>query len=767
MISESLAVALEHHQAGRLPEAEGIYRQILEVEPNYPDAWHLLGVVAHQAGQHERAAEHIHYAIRLKDTDAAYYNNLGEVYRARQMIPEAIDCYQRAIELSPNVADSYNNLGLALREQGQRATAITCYLQALQRKPDFVEAYGNLGLALQEEGQLAESIACYRRAAELKPDFALAQNNLGALLALQGEYAEAIVYFKQSLQTMPDYPDAHHNIGAALLDMGQAAEAVPWIEKALQLQPDYPEAHNSLGNARQRFGQMAEAAICYQKALQLKPDYPEAHNNLGLSLQNQGHVSEAIHGYERALYLRPDFVDAHVNRSFAWLLTRNFEHGWLEYEWRWLLKNVRRRSFCQPQWDGQAAPEKTVLLHAEQGLGDTIQFIRYVPLVKQLVGRVIVECQERLVPLLANCSGVDQWITTGQNLPDFDLHAPLLSLPRLFRTSLADIPADVPYVAASPELIEQWRVRLSGIEGIKVGISWQGNPTYRFDHCRSIPLAQYGPLAELPGIRLISLQKSDGTEQLDEIRERFHVEDISRDLDEQAGPFMDTAAVMMNLDLVITSDSAIAHLAGALGVPVWVALPMMPDWRWLLDRDDSPWYPTMRLFRQKTLGEWEDVFESIASELRTITGGDRSRLHPATRLETPPIAVPMAPGELLDKIAILEIKTRRISDGNKSRNVQRELALLRDVRDHSIRSSAELVALAERLATVNERLWEIEDHIRECEANKKFGPPFVELARSVYIANDERSAVKLQINELLGSTILEEKAYKLYDREAC
>ena len=761
-IPETLATALQYHQAGQLPEAEGIYRQILEAEPNHPDAWHLLGVVAHQRGEHETAIEHIRHAIALKDTDAAFYSNLGEVYRARGMFSEAVACYRKAIDLVPNLADAHSNLGLALQAQGERTEAIACYRRAIELKPAFPEAHSNLGIALQDEGQIAEAIASFHRAVELKPDFAMAQNNLGALLTLQGQYAEAITCFQQALQASPDFPDPHHNIGSALQDMGRAAEAVSWHERALQLKPDFAEAHNGLGNAYVRLGRIAEAIGCYQKALELKPDYADAHVGLGVAIQTQGQVREAMACYEQALQLQPEHGNAHLNRALTRLLTRDFERGWLEYEWRWKLKDMRPREFSQPPWDGGPLAGKTILLYAEQGLGDTVQFIRYTPLLKELGARVVVECQERLLPLLAHCPGVDEWVGHGFPLPPFDVHAPLLSLPRLFETCFENIPASIPYVSASPALVDQWRARLRSFAGFKVGISWQGNPTYRGDRCRSIPVGDFARLARVPNVCLISLQKGNGAEQLAEARELSCVVDFSSSMDEQAGAFGDTAAMMMNLGLVITSDSAIAHLAGSLGVPVWVALPIMPDWRWFLDREDSPWYPTMRLFRQKRFGDWDEVFERIAAELAAMVNGGQSATISHTSGETLPIWIPIPPGELLDKITILEIKRTRISDVEKLQNVQREFDQLCTVRDRVVAPSAELTDLSNRLATANEKLWEIEDQIRECEARKDFGPRFVELARAVYLTNDERAAIKRQINECLGSKLIEEKAYSSY-----
>jgi tetratricopeptide (TPR) repeat protein len=576
-ISEALAIAVRHHQAGRLQAAGQIYRQILALEPNHADAWHLLGVIAHQGGKHGIAVEYIGRAIVLNGTESAFHNNLGSAYCALRRIPEAVACYRRALELKPDYVEAHRNLGLALKALGKLEEAAACYRRALELKPDYVEAHYDLGIALKDQGKLDEAVVCYRRALELKPGFAMARNNLGV----------------------------------ALKDQGKPDEAAACWRRALELKPDYAEARNNLGAAFKELGKLDEAVACYRRALELKPDYAEAHSNLGLALNDQGKLDEAVACCRRALELKPDFADAHWSQSLMSLLIGDFPRGWAEYQWRWKAKQCRQRDFSQPLWDGRPLEGKTILLHAEQGLGDTIQFIRYAPLVKQSGARVLAECQKPLVRLLAGCRGVDELVGAGDDLPPFDVHAPLLSLPGIFRTSLKTIPVDLPYLFADPGLIGHWRQELRGITGFKVGIAWRGNPEHRNDRVRSIPLSCFEPLAGLPGIHLLSLQKGAGAEELQETRDHFPVVDLGSRLDEASGAFMDTAAVMMNLELVITCDTAAAHLAGALGAAVWVAIPFAPDWRWLLDRSDSPWYPTMRLFRQDRRGDWQGVFRRI------------------------------------------------------------------------------------------------------------------------------------------------------------
>ncbi|MCI0460721.1 MAG: tetratricopeptide repeat protein, partial [Gemmataceae bacterium] len=344
----------------------------------------------------------------------------------------------------------------------------------------------------------------------------------------------------------------------------------------------------------------------------------------GLSIGVTGWICDERRG--QALRLQPDYARAHMARAMTWLAQGNWEQGWPEYEWRWRYEGFSPRPFPQPLWDGSPLAGRTILLHAEQGLGDTLHFIRYAALVKQQGGQVLVECPAVLHRLLASGTGIDELVAPGAPLPAFDVHAPLLSLPALFRTSLSTVPATVPYLFADAQLGAQWRDRLASVEGLKVGIAWQGNPRHFRDRQRSVLLTEFEPLARLEGVRLISLQRGPGVEQVPALGDRFPVLDLDRQRDETCGDFMDTAAVMTNLDLVITCDTAIAHLAGALGVPVWVALPFAPDWRWLRERADSPWYPTMRLFRQERWGDWASVFRRLADALQQ--GDWTSPTHP-------------------------------------------------------------------------------------------------------------------------------------------
>jgi Flp pilus assembly protein TadD len=490
--------------------------------------------------------------------------------------------------------------------------------RALELTARDAETWCHLGVVCHAQGKLDEATAYYQEALRLKPDYAAAHNNLGVAWGIRGLQEEAVACYERALQLRPQDPEALSNLGFALYSQGRLDEAAQCCLRAIELRPDHSNAHNNLGLTLYRQGRLLDAIECYHRALQHVPARANVLSNLGMALETQGKLDQAAACYTRALEVEPDLADSHLNRATLWLLQGRFELGWPEYEWRWRCGSSKMRTFSQPRWKGEALEGRAVLLHAEQGLGDTIHFIRYASLVRERGGRVIVECQQALVALLATCGAIDVLVGQGADLPAFDVHIPLLSLPLVAGTTLASIPAKIPYLAAEDGLVEGWRYEVEALPAFRVGIAWQGNPRTLDDRYRSIPLNYFATLARVEGVRLISLQKGPGAEQLRQLHDRFPVVDWSDMLDETSGPFMDTAALMKSLDLVITSDTVVAHLAGALGIPVWVMLQVTPDWRWLLDREDSPWYPTMRLFRQRQPGDWGDVFARIADQLKVL-----------------------------------------------------------------------------------------------------------------------------------------------------
>jgi predicted O-linked N-acetylglucosamine transferase (SPINDLY family) len=604
-------------KAGRVDEAEAAFRQALQIRPDLAAAHNNLGTVLRLQTKLAEAEKCFQKALNLQPNYIDALSNLGVVLAEQNRLDEAVACFQKTVQLQPDYTSGHNNLGNVLKSQRKLAAAAACFRTALRLNPNYFEAHNNLGALLHdEEGKTAEAIACYEQALKLNPNYAEAHNNLGLVQKEQGKLDAAAASCRRALQLKPDLAEAHSNLGAILKEQGQLAEAVDSCKRALQLKPEFADGHNNLGNALMAQGCFDEAITCFKQAVRIKPDSATGQNNLGNALTELQRFDEAAVCYDRALQLQPNYNDGHVNRALLWLRFGDFAQGWPEYEWRLKTKAASANMPPEKVWDGTPLPGKSILLHAEQGLGDTIQFVRYAAKVKKLGMKVILECQEPLLKLLAGTLGVDRLITRGMPRPAFNAHAPLLSLPGILKTNLSNIPVEIPYISAASALIERWRAKFRPIQGFKIGISWQGSRSYLGDRQRSIRLAEFAPLAQVPNVHLISLQKGAGTEQITEVKDQVPVLDLSKDLDEAAGPFMDTAAIMKNLDLIITSDTAVAHLAGALGVPVWVALPFTSDWRWLLDRNDSPWYPTMRLFRQQQRGKWNDVFTQMAGELQ-------------------------------------------------------------------------------------------------------------------------------------------------------
>ena len=437
----------------------------------------------------------------------------------------------------------------------------------------------------------------------------------------RGNLHQAEQLYRQVIVAQPQHADAHHLLGVLAHQRGRYGEAVDSIRAALALNPCGGIYHSNLGMAYAALGMLAEATDSYRQALRLNLEVAEVHANLAIVLFRQGIFDDAAVHYQQALSLQPAFAKAHSDLAASCgCCAATFKMAGRNMSGSWLQAGVSRPHIDRPQWDGSDLTGRTILLHGEQGLGDTLQFVRYAPLVKQRGGTVILECQPALVRFLNDMPGVDYVLAGGSPLPPYDVQAPLLSLPLVFHTSLDTIPAAVPYLHPDATLVEQWRQvigpsRRQGGRHLQVGIAWQGCPTFRFDSQRSIPLKHFARLAQVEGVKLISVQKGPGTDQLQVLAGQFPVLDLGEHFDAANGPFVDTAAIMKNMDLVISSDTSTPHLAGALGVPVWVALPFVPDWRWLLEREDSPWYPTMRLFRQKQDGNWDDVFRRISEAL--------------------------------------------------------------------------------------------------------------------------------------------------------
>jgi tetratricopeptide (TPR) repeat protein len=647
-VADMYGLAVQYHQAGNLQLAEHLYRQIVQAEPAHADAWCFLGVACQSQGKLAEAEAHLARAVEIMPSHPSAGSLLGAVLLMQGKPAEAVASFRWALQHQPdnpeiksNLGAAYGTLAHAQANQGRLQEAVSSYQNAVQWRPGDAQTHYQLGMLVAKQRKFEAAIGHYQSALRIKPDFPEAHNNFGFALQNLGRVQEAASHWREALRLRPDSPEVHNNLANVLQHEGNIEEAISHYEQALQLLPGFAAVHNNLANVLKNEGRLEEAIQHWHKALHLSPDYPEPHYNLGKELQKLGQLDEALDHYEKALRIKPDYADARWNRALLWLVRGEWVRGWPDYEMRWTQPGFTRRSFSQLRWDGSPLHGRTILLHAEQGLGDTLQFIRYAPLVKERGCNVVFECPPALRPLLSNAQGFDLLVSQRAPLPPFDVEAPLLSLPGIFQTTVATVPAPVPYLHVDSKLVEQWHSQCTVNGGrwtarqeksatshrppstvhcplFRIGIAWQGSPTFRGDRERSIPLAQFAPLADINGIQLVSLQKGPGTEQLVAWPGQNAPSTLGSRFDESHGAFVDTAAVIMNLDLVITSDTAVAHLAGALGMPVWVALSFVPDWRWLLHLADTQWYPTMRLFRQRRLGHWEEVFQRIAEEVRGI-----------------------------------------------------------------------------------------------------------------------------------------------------
>jgi Flp pilus assembly protein TadD len=515
----------------------------------------------------------------------------------------------------PTITEALN-LANAAASAGDLARAQTIYLQILAAVPECAPALDGLGMLYLHAGQPVAAAAHLGRAIAASPGEPQYHFNLGQVHDRQGRPQEAAASYRRALELDDRSPELHNALAVALQQSGELESAVASFRDSIARRSTDADVHYNLARTLFSLGRYDQAIDAYRRTIELAPQDFEAHNNLGTILQMHGHLQEAAACFETTLRLQPHSVEAHRNRALLRLQLGDFAQGWPEYEWRWRVPNVSNPNYRQPRWEGQPLANHTLLLWPEQGFGDAIQFVRFAAPVKALGARVLLACPASLRALFATVPFIDRIVTDAADEEHVDYQIPLLSLPGVLGTALESIPANVPYLFAEPERIARWRRECSGLKGFTVGIAWQGRQVMG-DEYRSMPLACFEPLARVEGVQLVSLQRGQGSEQLAPLSERLKIVDLAESLDQQGDAFVDTAAVMMNLDLVVTSDTSIAHLAGALGVPVWVALSYAPDWRWLLNRTDSPWYPTMRLFRQSRLGQWEDVFAEIAAELRS------------------------------------------------------------------------------------------------------------------------------------------------------
>lgn len=530
-------------------------------------------------------------------------------------LDDAERLYTRLIKMQRDNHDAMHLLGMLNHQRGKASEAYRLISAALKVAPRSPDALSNLGLVLHALQRDAEALSAVDKALALAPDHIEALNNRGNLLLAMKRPADALSAFEQVLAREPRHLQARVNRGTALAETGQSERAIAEYDAALAMHPQNPHALYNRGNALRALGREAEAIASYDKALALAPSHVTAWYNRGLALQALNRHADALASFAKALAVEPDNADVHFGQAASLLTLGDYPRGFAEYEWRWKRSGMTaRRNFRSPLWLGDTPlSNKTILLHAEQGVGDTIQFARYAPLLARMGGRVVLEVLPELKTLLAGLEGVAAILGRGEGLPPFDLHCPLASLPLACKTELASVPAGIPYLRASEERIAHWRARLAALPSPRVAIAWSGRATHVNDRQRSVAFAQLAPLLSLPNVSFVSVQR----ELREQDRESLSAAPNVLSIGEQLTDFADTAAVLSLADLVISVDTAVAHLAAAQGLPTWVLLPFQPDWRWTLG-ERSRWYPAARLFRQPRPSDWNSVISQVRETLASM-----------------------------------------------------------------------------------------------------------------------------------------------------
>ena len=642
---------LKAHKLNQLDKAEENYIKILTINPNNSDALNFLSVIYYQKKNLDKALELIEYSIKYNPNNYAAYCNRGIFLKELKRYEESIESYDNAIRLDPNSEEAFFNRGLVLKILMYYKKSLLSYNKALSINPLNAETYFSRGIVLNELELLIESLESYDEAIKIKPFYKEAYNNRGMVLFKLKRLEESLESLKKAIEFDKKYAEAYNNLGLVFHELEQYDNAFKAYDEATKINDNYAEAYLNRGVTLQAISEYEESLACYdrailinskyfkayanrgivlhelnrfeeslnslERAIKIKPDYAQAFSSLGVVLENLKRFDKSLENYDKAVEIDPKYAQGFLNRSMLLLRMGDFDKGLRDYEWRWESNNFTspKRIFSRQLWLGKVSiKNKIILIHSEQGLGDTIQFCRYLNLVHLLGAHIIFEVESKLIKLLEStlikkCT----FVPKGASLPKFDFHCPLMSLPLAFCTNISNIPRFSSYLLADESKVNFWASRIKK-DGFKIGICWQGSQA-KVDLGRSIPVSFFKQISKIPNLRLISLQKGYGEEQLEKLPGGMKIENLGDDFDNGPDAFIDSAAVMKCLDLVITVDTSIAHLAGAIGVETWVALQWIPDWRWLIDRNDSPWYPAMRLFRQKKKDKWDNVFEEMKSNL--------------------------------------------------------------------------------------------------------------------------------------------------------
>jgi tetratricopeptide (TPR) repeat protein len=609
----TLQSAVRLLQSGQADEAARTLAPLLKAEPNNADALALTGLAHAHRNENEEAARFMSRALALNPRHAATQFNYANVLRKLERWSDAEQAYARTLSLKPDHAEARRQRGHMLAEMKRDADA----LAELDRvSSDSIQTLTLRAKLRFNGGRAADAFADYERIVALDPQNWEAWNNRGIVLDQFERYDEALKSYDRAVALAPDDHNVLHNRGAALICLLRYTEALPLFERLIATDPGRADNWSCHGVALASLMRIDEALTSFEKGLSLDPASLRALNGKGMALAALGRIDEAIAFYETAARLHPDNPMTLGNLAFAQLVGGNLKDGFTHYEWRRKDGPIGKgqRAYPQPEWTGEDLAGKTLLLHPEQGLGDVVQFARFVPRLIAQGAHVIIETPPALVTLLGSLEGNPTIIRSGDAPPPFNVHAPLMSLAHKLGTTLNTIPAEIPYLRASETKRAAWRERLAPLPGKRVGICWSGHRIHRNDHARSIPFATFVEGLDAPDVSFVSLQRELRDTDEAQLRARPNIADWMNEV----ADFADTAALIAELDLVVTVDTSVAHVAGALGKPVWILIASAPDWRWLRNRADSPWYPTARLFRQPTLGDWRSVVDNVRSALREL-----------------------------------------------------------------------------------------------------------------------------------------------------
>jgi tetratricopeptide (TPR) repeat protein len=640
--------ALILHQNGNINGAKDLYLSLLNTYPNNTQLLNNLAMLEFQQGRFESGLEYLEKSIGIDQNQFVAHGNRGAALFALGRIDEAYDDYNKAISLNKNYAEAYYNRGILHDKCGRKLQAITDYDKAIELRANYTNAYNNRGNILKELEQYEESLLSYEDAIRLNPRHAEAHYNRGVVLKELNRYQDAVNSYTSAFSLKSDYVDAYNNCGNVFITLKRFEEALACFQKAIEINPNYAYAYNGLGNVLMELKRFDEALVSYEKAIALNSASPFPHNgmgnvlqelkrfddailgyekvmslvptsagaytNKGLAMQGLRNFDEAVQNFDKAIELNPEMADPHWNKALLKILRGEYEEGWQLYEYRRYKQDLKDSypTFKQPLWLGQTPVSNQVLyIYPEQGLGDFIHFCRYVPLVEKLGAKVILKVPDPLYGMIKTMGLNARIVRNNEKVDEFDFHCPIMSLPLAFKTTLETIPSNTPYFFSDQFKKSYWERKFTyAANSLKVGLVWSGSKDHKKDHDRSLRLEQLNPIFDLP-LALFSLQRDVREEDQITLSRLTQIQQYSEELND----FSDTAAMIDNLDLIITVDTSVAHLAGAMAKDVWILISHLPDYRWMLDRDDSPWYPTARLFRQPDVGDWESVIDNVKKAL--------------------------------------------------------------------------------------------------------------------------------------------------------